>query len=457
MKTSPFPRVGRGFSLAELLVAMAISVTLMAALASIFATSVRTREKVDLEGQKIETARYSLDTLSEDIRLAGYFGILAPSLGPPLAALVNGAVPANWFWVDPCSTANGDLPGWSGAAAQDATSTSTGIEVPMAIFGYDMHGAGVGADLPPAALLACIGAYQSTPTVAYRTGTPVAGPPASGGAYKRGTDVLVVRRTSTVAVTPGAAGWLSGDPYLQTSTCPEGSVDAVAKFPPRYIARATTTSGDFNMNMLGCTPTVPGANASVRKLITRIYFIAQCDDCFNDLDNNTATMGDGIPTLKMVELGVIPTSGTPTTLRMVENVRTIAPGVEDMHFEYGIDSTDDGSIDTWVTSNNNPRQDSLASGNATGVLVNGMRCHNPKVGPPETTACDVSAENRWEDVMAVNLFLVTRDLKTTSGTATTKTFTMGSRTVTTPADGYRRRMTSSTIKLVNLSARREVP
>ena len=74
----------------------------------------------------------------------------------------------------------------------------------------------MGADLPPTGLLACIG----VPT---KTGTPVAGTPPTGGAYKRGTDVFVIRRASTVALTAGGAGWVSGDPYLQTSTCPEGS------------------------------------------------------------------------------------------------------------------------------------------------------------------------------------------------------------------------------------------
>lgn len=440
MKTSPYLRAGRGFSLIELIVAMGISTLLMAALASIFATSVKTREKIDLEGQKIEAARYSLDTLAEDIRLAGYYGSLSPSLPPQTGvtpAIVNGATPADWKYVDPCSTATGDLPGWSTASAQATPATS--VDVPMPIFGYEMHGTGVGADLPPSALLACIGAYTSVgPT--YKTGTPVAGSPPSGGAYRRGTDVFVIRRTSTTAVTAGSADWRSGDPYLQTSSCPEGAVDALAKYPPRFLARATTTSTDFNLHLLNCTPTVPGANSLVRKLITRIYFISQCDDCFNDLDNNTATMGDGIPTLKMVELGVIPTSGTPTTLRMIENVRTIAPGVENMHLEYGIDTTDDGSVDAWIESNNNPRQTG-----ATGTAVTGMRL-------------DANTENRWEDVMAIKLFLITRDLKTTSGTASTRSFTMGSLpALTTPADGYRRRMTSSTVKLVNMSGRREVP
>lgn len=409
MKTSPYLRAGRGFSLIELMVAMAISVVLMAALASIFATSVKTREKIDLEGQKIESARYSLDTLAEDIRLAGYFGSLAPSLPPQTgvtAAIVNGAMAADWRYVDPCSTATGDLPGWSTASAQ--ATPATNIDVPMPIFGYEAHGTGA----LPTALVGLTGCLDN---------------------YRTDTDVFVIRRASTTAITVGGAGYVSGEAYLQASTCPEGNVDALAKYPPRFLARATTNSADFNLHTLSCTPTVPGAVSSVRKLITRIYFISQCDDCVNNLDNNASTVGDGMPTLKMVELGV-----NGGALTVLGNVRTIAPGVENMHVEYGIDTTDDGSVDAWVVSNNNPRQTG-----ATGTAVTGMRL-------------DANAENRWEDVMAVKLFLITRDLKITSGPASTKVFTMGSLSpLTTPADGYRRRMTSTTIKLINMSGRRE--
>ncbi len=403
MKKTPLRLpAGRGFSLVELMVAMGISTLLMAALASIFATSVSTREKIDHEGQKIEAARYSLDTLAEDIRLAGYFGTLAPSL--PGLGIVNGATPADWKYVDPCSTTSGDLPGWSTAAAQ--ATPATNVDVPMPIFGYEAHGTGS----LPSALTACLDNYRT------------------------GTDVFVIRRASTTAITAGGTGYVSGDPYLQASTCPEGAVDALAKYPPRFLARATTTSADFNLHLLGCTPTVVGSNASVRKLITRIYFISQCDDCVNNLDNDTATVGDGIPTLKMVELGM--NSGALTVLG---NVRTIAPGVENMHLEYGIDTTDDGSVDAWVVSNNDPRQTG-----STGTAVTGMRL-------------DASTENRWEDVMAIKLFLVTRDLKTTGGYSDTKSFTLGSKTVAAAGDAYRRRLTSSTVKLVNTSGRREVP
>jgi len=394
MKTiRPFPTADRGFSLIELIIAMAISMILLAALSGIFAQSITTREKIDREGQKIETARYSLDTLAEDIRLAGYYG----NYSPPF----TGASPADWKYVDPCSTTGGNpLPGWN--------ATTSPVQVPFPIFGYEAHDTGT----LPTALTDCLDNYRT------------------------GTDVFVIRRANTTSATAGGTGYVAGDAHLQVSSCPEGSVDTRP-----FHAMATTTTADFNLHVLGCTSTTPGPAAAVRKLMTRIYFIADCDDCVNDLDANPATPGDGMPTLKMVELR-IPDSGG-TTLRMAENLRTIAPGVENMHIEYGIDTAGgadgDGSIDAWVVSNENPRQTG-----ATGDVVTGMRL-------------DASTENRWEDVMAVKLFLVTRDLKTTTGWTDTKSFVMGSQTVAAAGDGYRRRLTSTIVKLVNMSGRRETP
>lgn len=390
----------QGFSLMELMVSMAIAMILLAALASVFTQSISAREKIDLEGQKIETARYSLDTLAEDIRLAGYYGTLAPSLSG--ATLVNGATPTDWKYADPCSTTTGSQSGWD--------SSTNPIQVPFAIFGYEAHTSPLPSS-QPSTLPSCL------------------------DNYKIGTDVFVVRRASTSTVTAGGTGYVAGDPYLQVSTCPDGAVDALPAQPPPFIAKATTSSTDFNLHSLGCTPTTPGANAPVRKLLTRIYYISKCDDCSNNLDNDTSTTGDGVPTLKMLELG-IPSSGGTT---MAMNLRTIAPGVENMHLEYGIDTDDNGSINAWVVSNIDPRQTG-----STGTPVTDMRL-------------DGSTENRWEDVMAIKLFLITRDSKKTTGHIDTKSFILGTKTVAAAGDAYYRRLMSSTIKLVNLASRREAP
>lgn len=448
MKTiRPSSAAQRGFSLIELIVAMGISTILMAALASIFANSINAREKIDREGQKIETARYSLDTLAEDIRLAGYYG----SYSPPF----TGATPADWKYVDPCSTTGGNpLPGWNPATAP--------VQVPFPIFGYEAHGTGS----LPAALTGCLDNYRD------------------------GTDVLVIRRASTRSVTAGDTTadppYVAGDPYMQVSSCPDGTVDGQA-----FHAIATATSTDFNLHVLGCNSLAAGPTAAVRKLITRIYYVSDCDDCVNDLDKDAATTGDGIPTLKMVELGIPSTGGS--ALKVKENLRTIAPGVENLHLEYGVDGVGqewlpntavatgevrysgnyyytaagagttgtlapghvtgsasdggvtwnysgsmDGATDSYIVSNANPFN------GTSGTLVAGMRT-------------DSAGENRWEDVMSVKLFLITRDLQSTRSYVDSKSYVMGSITVAAVNDPFRRRLTATTVKLINMSGRRETP
>lgn len=418
----------RGFTLIEVIVALAISMILMTALASIFAQSVNTREKIDRDGQKIETARYSLDMLSEDIRLAGYFG----NYSPP----TTGSAPADWKYVDPCSTTGGNpLPGWN--------ATTSPVQVPFPIFVYEAHDTGS----LPTALTNCLDNYRA------------------------GTDVLVIRRASTNVVTAGGAGYVSNETYLQASSCSEGPIDTQP-----FHAIATATSSDFTMHKLGCSATTPGPNALLRKLITRIYFISACNDC-------TGT-GDGIPTLKLVELGMV-----GTALKIKENLRTIAPGVENMHIELGIDGIGMPWIAGSVVAANSVRYHgdnfyTTTAGGLTGIAppvhatgtasdggvnwiwagaVDGatdtyiLSNEDPaNVSVPDLRQ-DAGGEDRWEDVVAIKLFLVTRDLQPTRRYTDTKSFVMGSKTLTAAGDAYRRRLTSSTIKVVNMSARREKP
>lgn len=371
MKSNRFSPLShpRGFTLIELMVALAISMILMAALASIFAQSVQTREKIDRDGQKIETARYSLDTLSEDIRLAGYYG----SYSPPN----TGSAPADWTYVDPCdATVSNPLPGWN--------PTASPVQVPFPIFVYEAHDTG---NLP-SALTDCLDNYRT------------------------GTDVLLIRRANTNSIEVGSADYVASMPYLQVSSCGKDPIDTQP-----FHAMATATSSDFTMHIRGCSVTTPGPLARVNRLLTRIYFIADCDDCTG--------AGDGIPTLKMREWGE-------------DNPRTVAPGVENMHIELGIDTNDDGATDAYILSNANPYT------GAIGDSVAGMRQ-------------DADGEDRWEDVVAIKMFLVTRDLQPTRSYTDIKSFVMGSTTLAAAEDAYRRRLTSSTIKIVNMSARREQP
>lgn len=66
--------VMRGFSLVELMVAMAISLLLLAGVIAIFASSRASYETTDKMSRIQENGRYALDQLTYDIRSAGYVG-----------------------------------------------------------------------------------------------------------------------------------------------------------------------------------------------------------------------------------------------------------------------------------------------------------------------------------------------------------------------------------------------
>ncbi|MDH4284690.1 MAG: PilW family protein [Gallionellaceae bacterium] len=193
---------------------------------------------------------------------------------------------------------------------------------------------------------------------------------------KSGTAILVVRRTDTsTAATPDGAS-----AYLQVSRC---NTD-ISPF-------ALGTSG-FTLRQKDCV-----ASAPLRKYIVRIYYISSCSNC--------GTGADSIPTLKMVEFA----SGAQTTIPLVE-------GIENMQFDYGVDTTNDGSPDSYTTS--------------------------------PTSA-------QWDDVMAIRVSLLARNTEPTGGYADTKSYTLGSVAIAAANDSYKRHVYSQLTRVVNASGRRE--
>ena len=112
----PIPAARRpqaGFSLVELMVALALGLLILVGLSTLFANTSVARGEIDKASRQIENGRFALQTLADDIRHAGYYGALA---FPPAAPA---AMP------DPCSTVTADvqaaiglpLQGYAGAAA----------------------------------------------------------------------------------------------------------------------------------------------------------------------------------------------------------------------------------------------------------------------------------------------------------------------------------------------------
>jgi type IV pilus assembly protein PilW len=155
----------RGMSLVELMVAIAIGMFMVAALVALFARSSFDRRTLDLTGRQIENGRYALDSLRDEILMAGYYGELSPK------------EVLNFASADPCTGTLANM-GWNVATNQ----------VPLPVEG--------GATLPVG--WGC-GALNQ----------------------KAGTEYLVIRYVKPESTTP--AGSTSGVVSLQANGCLDGS------------------------------------------------------------------------------------------------------------------------------------------------------------------------------------------------------------------------------------------
>jgi len=80
---SPFSFSGRfsqrGLSLVELMISITLGLLILSALTTLFVNQSRTRAELDKSNRMIDNGRYALELLSENLRLAGFYGDLDPS------------------------------------------------------------------------------------------------------------------------------------------------------------------------------------------------------------------------------------------------------------------------------------------------------------------------------------------------------------------------------------------
>ena len=168
---SPKFRREAGFSIIELMISIGLGLVILAALTSFFVSTSANRHELERSTRQIENGRYAIDTLRDDLVLAGFYADLAPGATP--AWQTNAACPA--------------------AIANLGFSLAPSYSAPVPIFGY-----------------------------ADGTGAPTACLPN----IVAGTDVLVVRRFNSepVPVATAQLGTPSDHPnnlqwYLQISEC----------------------------------------------------------------------------------------------------------------------------------------------------------------------------------------------------------------------------------------------
>ncbi len=196
--------------------------------------------------------------------------------------------------------------------------------------------------------------------------------------YQPNTAILVVRRTATDTV----AAAVAGPTYLQAARCATTTIPFVLG----------TGAASFTLQNKDCATAAP-----LYLYIVRLYYVSTCSVC---------APSDGIPTLKMVEF--------------VNGVRTVVPlveGIENMQFDYGVDTNGDGSPDDYTTA-------------------------------PAAA---------WSNVMTVRVNLLARNNDPTTGYTDPKTYHLGLADPVTPGGAYKRHAYSQLVRVINPSGRREVP
>jgi len=216
-----------------------------------------------------------------------------------------------------------------------------------------------------------------------------------------GTDAIVIRRANTSTIP--AASAVASEYYTQTAFC----------------STATTV---FDLKQSGFTLQNKDCNAGnpspIRKYHVHIYFISSCS-------RGTGTGGacqtgdDAIPTLKRMELG---TSGFTVT--------PLVEGIEQLQVEYGLDTNNDGSADTYTAK--------PTGGNAAAIVT------------------------AWSQVVSVRLYVLARNVDVSNGYTDTKTYPMGLKADNTantfsPGGSYKRHGYSELVRLVDIAQRKETP
>jgi type IV pilus assembly protein PilW len=217
--------------------------------------------------------------------------------------------------------------------------------------------------------------------------------------FLAGTDVLVVRRADSKVTATGSL--VANQVYLQANSDTSSSANPIIN---------TGTATNFTLLLKDNLTAAP-----IRKFHVHTYFISPCSvgDGTGGVCTSTSDGGKPIPTLKRLEL-TVDSGGS----RVIETV-PLVEGVENMQIDYGVDTTNDGTQESWLTT-------------------------------PAAVA-------DWANVMAVRVTLLVRNVESTPGYTDPKTYNLGAAGNVTPGGSYKRHVYQTAIRLVNPSSRRETP
>jgi type IV pilus assembly protein PilW len=374
-----------GFSLVELMVAIAIGLVIMLTLITLFININRSNEEMTKINSQIENGRFAMQLLEDDLVHAGFWDTYVPQFddltytGVPTDAPLN--VP------NPCTA----YP-WSNAHQTDL------LGVPINVYGN----------------------------------TPPSGPGCGSLVSNKqdNTDVLVVRHAETCI--PGEVnceGDVAGMLYFQASMTHNAFCQA--PLTPDTVPYTLTTSGFDTLRKRDCVTPV----TAKRKFISNIYYVR----------DYAVNVGDGIPTLMLAQFGLV-----GGTLGHIEGIPLIE-GIEGFKVEIGVDSlSDTGSIVDYSTG--------IIWSDNTNLISPSNRGDGSPDGSYVSCTDDVPCTvDQLTNTVAVKLHVLARADRVSQGYVDTKIYRLGNTILGPYNDNYKRHVFSTTVRLNNISARRETP
>jgi prepilin-type N-terminal cleavage/methylation domain-containing protein len=468
-RSSTAYRSSRGVTLIELMIAMTISLVILAALVAVFVNMSRTTKEMAKTSSLIENGRFAIQLLQDDLVHAGYWGGYVPQFDNLTFTGVPGDAPT--AVPNPC--------------AAYSTWDST----------YRIN-------------------LLGTPVQAYDA-LPVGAGCLSPLAQRANSDVLVVRHAETCV--PGVGNCdaaVAGRLYLQVPSCAAETNAGTAQLATSNSITLASSASAVDNDYVGLSiRTVAGVGVGQSRTISAYSGsskVATVSTAWTTIPNNTTTyafdymlgtntyplhtrtcVGTGSPATLPITSGTVaakrrwisniyyitnvvnpdqPTEVIPTLVRSQFNFATgtlaqqaplaMIDGIDAVRVELGIDNTsklpapvDYTQAIIWQDPNNRV----LATNRGDGAPDTFVHC---------TTAVPCTAA-QLSNVVAVKIYVLARSRETTPGYTDTKTYCIGetnpdgscpaANQIAAANDHYKRHVFNSSVRLINISGRRETP
>lgn len=397
-----------GLSLIELMVGLTLGLLMTAALLTYLGDMTRSRTQLAVAGQVNENGRFALNLLANHAVHAGFWGGLIPTfddltladgsnfaLDYP-AALSEGLDTDTTAVPDPCKA----YANWGHLATPPKTQYRTNLmAVPVQVYQI--------ADPVPNPVLSVCASVINSP--------------------QPGTDVLLVRHAETCVAGSSAncSALAPGEEFFQINNCySSGSIT------PRYVfANAIPSPPNPPALKRNCSTA-----AEQYRLVSNLFYVR----------NYSVTAGDGIPTLMQARFGVV--AGTPQFL----SAQPLIPGIQGFRVEIGVDDRRTGDTAATVDRNNINWADT----------TNLKTPRNRGDGLPDSwTTCPASgcSADQLANTVALRLHVLSRSERTVGAYTDTKTYILAGSTVGPFNDNYQRHAFTQTVRMHNISSRRETP